>query len=261
MRLAHRAGQFLLVSLLALVTAVGAQKPKPPKPPPIMRGRVQDTLGAPLEGAQVEILGLGRSISTSATGGYRIEEIRPGRYWVVVRRIGYAPLRAALSFDPGANREIIFQLEPLPQVLPEVEVRAEDARWQRRYQEFSWRSKTSFGHFLTRDDIERQHPSYLSDVLRRYLPTASFQSFFTPSYDEPSGLMATIGYPRVGGPSEPGCAPAVSINGGRPFGGWAVNDFRPEEVEAVEVYRNAFQVPLQFADWGARCGLVVVWLR
>ena len=258
----------LLLLLVAAPTAAFGQKaPRPPKPPPVLRGAVQDTLGQPLEGAQVEILGSNRTITTPASGVYRVEEIKPGRYWVMVRRIGYAPLRTALSFEPGDDRQIIFQLEPLPQSLPDIEVRAEDARWAQRFQEFLWRSKSSLGHFLTRDDIQRSRPVELSDVVRRYLPFTSWEAFYDPyapeAWGSPRyGSFMTAGRGGAPGSAAGGCPPSVSVNGARPMGGWAVNDFRPEDVEAIEVYRKSYQLPMEFSGWSVGCGgLVVVWLR
>ena len=256
----------LWISGLILVMATGmafAQNPKTPKPNPVLRGAVQDTLGQALEGAQIEILGLGVSATTPGSGSYRIEDIKPGRYWVAVRRIGYAPLRAALTFNPGDDREIVFQLEPLAHVLPEVVVQGENKRWMRRYQDFVWRSRSSFGHFLTRDDIAKARATYLGDVVHRYLPFTTSDVFFNSASSYGFGISSRPGQVGAARGSRLGrnCPPAVSLNGARPMGGWAVNDFRPEEVEAVEVYRNGFQTPMEFLGWDLSCGLVVVWTQ
>ena len=254
--------RFALPAFALSIVVNLATAQKPPKPLPVMRGAVQDTAGRPLEGAQVEILGLARSLTTPVSGSYRFDAIQPGKYWVVARRIGYAPVRAALSFNLGDDREIAFQLEPLPYNLPEVKVRAEDKAWMRKYQDFAWRSKSSFyGHFLTRDDIERAHGTYLGDVVRRYLPFTNSQSYFTPYFADPfPGRMARFGASTRSRFMD-GCSPAVSVNGARPIGGWAVNDFRPGDVEAVEVYRGSHQVPLEFTGSESPCGLVIVWTR
>lgn len=254
----------LFLSALGLLLAAGtatAQTPKPAKPNPVMRGSVQDTLGQGLEGAQIQILGLNLAATTPGSGHYRFDNIKPGRYWVSVRRIGYAPLRAALTFDPGDDREIVFQLEPLAHVLPDVVVQGEDQRWMRRYQDFVWRSRSTFGHFLTRDDIEKSRAAYLGDIVRRYLPFTTSDAFFNSSLSNGFGRSASMGQfgASTGRRLGRNCPPAVSLNGSRPMGGWAVNDFRPEEVEALEVYRNGYQMPMEFVGWDLPCGLVVVW--
>jgi hypothetical protein len=261
----------LLISALGLVLATGvaqSQTPKPAKPNPIMRGAVQDTVGQALEGAQIEIMGLNLVATTAGSGNYRFDNIKPGRYWVAVRRIGYAPLRAALTLNPGDDREIVFQLEPLAHVLPEVVVKGEDKRWMRRYQDFVWRSRSSFGHFLTRDDIEKSHAAYLGEIVQRYLPFTTSDVFFTPAFssgflgngafvDNALGQFGSSSGSRLGR----NCSPAVSVNGARPMGGWAVNDFQPEDVEAMEVYRSVHQMPMEFVGWDLPCGLVVVWTQ
>jgi len=252
--------------MLAAITA-GAAAQNAPQPLPVLRGAIQDTLGHGLEGAQIEIVGLDRSVTTPGSGAYRFEEIKPGKYWVIARRIGYQPLKAALTLQRGDDREIDFQLNPLPYNLPEVKVRAENRKWERQYRDFVWRSRASLhGYFLTRDDIERSRPTLLSDVVRRYLPFVSSEAFFTPSFPDPwaSGWGRDgIGWltSRSSG-SNRNCAPAVSVNGSPNTGGWAVNDFRPDEVEAVEVYRSGAELPIEFANRGVgRCGLVVVWTQ
>ena len=201
----------------------------------------------------------------AATG---LDNIKPGKYWVAVRRIGYAPLRTALTFSPGDDREIVFELEPLAHRLADVVVQGENKRWMRRYQDFVWRSHSSFGHFLTRDDIEKSHAAYLGDIVQRYLPFTTSDVFFTPALNNGSlGTRTFVDHAlgRFGGSSSSrlgrNCSPAVSVNGARPMGGWAVNDFRPEDVEALEVYRSIREMPMEFAGWDLPCGLVVVWTQ
>lgn len=253
-----------VLGLLVLAGTLSAQTPKPSTPLPILRGAIQDADGKPLDGALIEIMGLKRRIFTTSSGAFRFDEVRPGKYWVVARRIGYAPMQTALTLKQGDDREIVFRLELLPHVLPEQLVKGDDAAWQRRYADFVGRSRGAFGYFLTRDDIERARPYYLSDVVRRYLPFTSTEAFSTPAFADFS--RSSIGFRRASTLStrsalSRGCAPLVSVNGGTPSGIWAVNDFRPSEVEAVEVYRGNRMMPAEYASWGTECGLVVVWTR
>jgi hypothetical protein len=253
-----------LLVLLVLGGPAAAQTPKPSGPLPVLRGAIQDTAGKPLDGALIEIIGLGRRMFTPSSGAFRFDEVKPGKYWVVARRIGYAPLQTALTFKLGDDREIVFQLDRLPHVLPEELVKGDDAAWQRRYGDFVGRSRGAFGNFLTRDDIEQARPQYLGDVVRRHMPYTSSDAFFTPAFADFDRTFT--GFRRSGQLStraavSRGCSPLVSVNGGTPSGIWAVNDFRPSEVEAVEIYRGNRMMPAEFAIWGTGCGLVVVWTR
>jgi hypothetical protein len=246
------------IGLVLLAGAAEAQSVKPAKALPVMRGSIQDTLGSPLEGAMIEIAGLNRRITTPASGSYRFDDIKPGKYWIIARRIGYAPIQTALTFNQGDDREINFQLQSAPHILPEVMVKAERI-WKRKYQDFVWRSKGAFGYFLTRDDLEKSRAHYLGDVVRRYLPWVRSENYFTPAIADRFGF-GTSAF-RRSSVAQRDCSPAVSVNGGMPSGTWAVNDFRAQEVEAVEVYRAERMMPVEFGGWGARCGLVVVWTQ
>lgn len=252
-----------LLGLLAWAGTAAAQGSKPSKPLPILRGAIQDTAGKPLDGALIEIVGLKRRLFTPSSGAFRFDEVKPGKYWVVARRIGYAPLQTALTLKSGDDREIVFQLDPLPHVLPEELVKGDDAAWQRRYGDFVTRSRGAFGNFLTRDDIEQARPHYLGDVVRRHMPFTPSDAFFNPAFADFDRTFA--GYRRLGqstrSAASRGCSPLVSVNGGTPSGVWAVNDFRPSDVEAVEIYRGNRMMPAQFDMWGTECGLVVVWTR
>jgi len=253
-----------LFGLLAWAGTATAQSTKPSKPLPILRGAIQDTAGRPLDGALIEIVGLKRRMFTPSSGAFRFDDVKPGKYWVVARRIGYAPLQTALTFKNGDDREIVFQLDPLPHVLPEELVKGDDAAWRRRYGDFVGRSHGAFGNFLTRDDIEQARPQYLGDVVRRHMPFTPSEAFFNPAFADFDRTFT--GYHRLGQRStrsalSRGCSPLVSVNGGTPSGVWAVNDFRPSDVEAVEVYRGNRMMPAEFATWGTECGLVVVWTR
>ena len=254
---------FVLPMLAVALTAGPGSAQSTSKTLPILRGAVQDTLGNPLEGAWIQILGLDRSSTTPASGAYRFEQIKPGKYWVIARRIGYEPLRAALTLNPGDDREVVFQLTPMPQHLPDVKVQAQNKTWERQYQDFLWRSRASYyGYFFTRDDIERSHATVLGDLIHRYFPRASSSDFNVPSQPSWLGLRGRGSLGRAAARSasyRSTCAPAVSLNGADPRG-WAVNDFRPEDVEAVEVYK-ANRVPTDFIYTNPTCGLVVIWTK
>ena len=170
-----------LAAALALI-GVGATwasaQDRSSKPPATtsLHGVVRDTTRSPIEGAEVIIHSANRTASTSAAGAFRLEALSPGRYWVTVRRIGYVPLRAALTLERNQDRQIVFELAEMIRELPEVEVWAE-TWWTRRFREFSRRQKSRLGRFVTRDDIDRMNPTYLADLVHRYSPFNRFNGF------------------------------------------------------------------------------------
>jgi TonB-dependent Receptor Plug Domain len=62
------------------------------------------------------------------------------------------------------------------------------------------------------------------------------------------------------------CLPTLYIDGIRvrsqDFGAVAIDDLvHPNEVEGVEIYRSAAQVPLQYGGTGSGCGVILIWTR
>jgi hypothetical protein len=256
----------LLAALLALIAPIH-QTISAQSKSATLTGVVADSTGRPLEGAQVELIGTTRKTQTGSDGRFQLDDLRPAKYWIFVRRIGYQPFQASLTLEPRELRKLELALTPHPVELPEVKVIAEDKRHQARMREFLWRSRSSFsGRFLTRDDIARSSVSRTGDLVIRYLP---FKSLWV--MDQPGG-WETLGFPSQETFSaarlssrrlyRPDCPPAVSVNGGSVTPGWAVNDFQPDEIEALEVYREGSSLPYELS-WGGRasCGLVVVWLK
>ena len=94
-----------------------------------------------------------------------------------------------------------------------------------------------------------------------YFPYASSSDFNLPAFSDPfNSWRGGFGWnsPRPA-MYHSSCLPAVSLNGSDPRG-WAVNDFRPEDVEAIEVYKTN-RVPNDFLYANPTCGLVVIWTK
>jgi hypothetical protein len=232
-----------------------------------LAGVVIDSAGRPLEGAVAELFGTTQKALTSATGSFLLEDLRPARYWLFVRRIGYYPYQVSLTLQSKEARQTKIVMTARPFELPEVKVNAESKRYQSRMREFQWRSRAAFsGRFLTRDDIARSGAIRLGDLVVRYLPFKNLWAMDRPGgwdnifdRDEEQFSVTRLSTRRR---YRPDCPPAVAVNGGSLTTGWAVNDFDPDEIEALEVYREGSDLPYEYS-WAGKsaCGLVVVWLK
>src|SRR6266550_6114530 len=82
-----------------------------------LSGRVTDQTGRPVPLATVEVSELGRSALTTSDGSFRLA-LPPGRYTVVIRRTGFAPLVRDVAVSGTVALEVTlasspFQLEPV----------------------------------------------------------------------------------------------------------------------------------------------------
>ena len=76
---------------------------------------MRDTAGAPLVGADV-LLGERRT-STGPSGAFRIDSLRPGRYAITIRMVGYDPIRSRVVIASTGPTELEFFMVATPQVL------------------------------------------------------------------------------------------------------------------------------------------------
>lgn len=229
-----------------------------------LSGSVKDPVGRPIAQAEVVVVGTDRVARTTDAGTFRLDSVPPGRRWVAVRRLGFEPARYALTLERAQDRSLAVELSPLPQSLPPMVVEARSG-FSGRYADFYRRQRSQWGYFITHDDLARERPARLGWMVQRYLPFTDPQSMDEPPFLGPYGFGAWPAASRGLGRASYNrlCPPAVSVNGAPPSAGWAVNDFYPGDVEAVEVYRGDYsRVPIEYSSYpGTGCGLVVVWLK
>lgn len=92
--------------------------PDPPGPRK-MTGVVRDTFAIPIDSVEISIVKLQRRAFTETDGTFLFTDIKPGKYEVRARKIGYAPQVAEFTVDSsGATGG--FKLLPLTQVLRPV---------------------------------------------------------------------------------------------------------------------------------------------
>ena len=113
-----------------------------------------------------------------------------------------------------------------------------------RYEDFERRLRTGRGQYVTRDVIEARGYNNLGDATRGLRGV-------TVECGGPRGCLIKMAR------TSPGCYPQYIVDG-RPD-----NAFGPyigiRDVEGIEVYTGAADVPGEFAGTGAGCGVVVIW--
>lgn len=109
----------LLIAVLLLLSilpdAASAQQPTVS-----VRGIVRDNAGAPVPAAEVVMVG--RTILTATDGRFVVDGIAPGLYPIIIRKVGYAPIRAQVIVNAGMIAELEYQLQDEVVRLPTVEV-------------------------------------------------------------------------------------------------------------------------------------------
>ena len=234
-----------------------------------LRGSMVDAATqAAIVGARVVIAATGRYVATDSAGRFELTEIPSGVIRFFVTADGYPRNSFVLAFARGEVMEQRFELEGIAgaaaaasAALPPADAAsaAERARAAQplapsvttapasrgvRYEDFERRVRTGRGQYVTREVIEARGYNNLGDATRGM-----------------RGVNVECGGPRgcliKMARTSPGCYPQYIVDG-RPD-----NAFGPyiavRDIEGLEVYTGASDVPGEFAGTDAGCGVVVIW--
>lgn len=222
-----------------------------------LRGAVLDAHSrSPIVGARVVVAATGRFVTTDSLGRFELRDIPTGVIRFIFAAEGYPRLPVVLAFAPGEVMIQDFELDSTQvadttagrgrvQELPRAEVTAPASRGV-RYEDFERRMRTGRGSYVTREQIEAGRFATLQDVAR----TIRGVSVECRGASTCNIRMARA--PR-------GCPPAYFVDGREDemFGPYvAIGD-----IEGLEFYAGASDVPGEFAGAGAGCGVVVIWTK
>jgi hypothetical protein len=224
-------------------SALGAQ---PPRSRSIIDGLVSDSNLVPLGEAVVSVLGSPLRVTTGDNGRFRIVAVPAGQYIVMVHRVGYAPMSAAIQIGTTDTLRFSFAMHRIATALDTVVVSAK--RLAARMAEFEERRKLGFGTFITAEDIRQRNPVALGEVLRGI----------------PSISVTGSGYNRqvVTSTRSSRCPMQVVIDGVLlPMPTDLASLVPPSEVAGIEVYAGPATSPVQYKAAGSACGVILIWTK
>lgn len=244
-------------TILAVVfaTAIPAGAQAPPRAG-VIDGVVTDSALVPLSDATVSFLGSNVRVVTGPNGRFRVRDLNPGAYFLIVRRIGFEASSLRLELSPGDTVRPALVLQRAATTLDTVAIRAQ--RLTPAMQEFEARRKLGFGQFMTQEEIDKRHVEGLQDLLATFngvkmLPgswpmSRRMDAIRTCPYEvyvDGVKLPAPSSAPRDGG--------IFSID----------NIAVPRELAGIEVYNGAAEIPLQYkaTSGGGFCGVILLWTR
>ncbi len=246
-------------ALLALVLVTGSLEAQH-----VLRGYVVDTTGADLAGVEIVLTGTGRSATTDSRGRYTVTGIPPGRFEVVFRRLGYAPLAMFRSFM-GDTGTVVVDVELVAEavVLPEVETRARGPaevpvklrEWARR-REYNVGGKFWDDSLLRTKEYQRL-PEVLQGVPAMRIIRANGGRYAASARGSGGTRPAD---PRI----PPACYLQVYLDGARLSGSYTppnLDDIPVNSIIAMELYRSQVELPIEFSSPGSGCGVLAIWTR
>ncbi len=243
---------------LALLSAVAEAQPsvaQAGKTRTALVGMIRDSSGRAIPGAEVWLRGSDLYTTTNDAGGFRIPVAPVGAVKITVRRLGFEQATVDLTLREGQTDSLVVALTSVAQNLPGVTVEDEVITRSKRLLAGFWdRRSRGFGHFYTRDEIEKRDAHDFVDIVR-----------MTPSLSVVNvNGRKTIRFSRTGG-MRGDCPPQYWVDGMRVENA-SPDEFPPQDVEAIELYAGSATIPPQFAPKiqtvrQQTCGAVVIWTR
>ena len=241
---------FRPLALLGVTVILGAL---PLSAQSVLAGRVrEDSTGRPLAGVEVVIVGSERRTLTDASGRYVLNMLPDGRRQVLFRSVGFRPVQEWVVLGRvdtvWANPMLVAQTVRLD---PLVVTAAPKAHRGIGVEAFEERRARGLGVFFDSTEIRRYEHYRVRDFLQR-VPGQVRRS-------SPDGLVACVMSIYIdgvwmGGGGAPGTAQSKAppdLN----------REIEMAQIQAIEVYRGAAEVPVEYGGTTGACGVVLVWTR
>ena len=251
--------RFLVTVILGAAIPLVAVAQTPPAPAPdtlrsSINGTVRDSLGFPVAGASVLIMPGGVILRTDSAGKFNARGVQVGALTIGVRKVGFDPLQSQVNLHVGTELAIDLVMQRLPQVLAEVEIRAERKCPRLRFEGILCRQELGYGYYMNRQEIlEKAKDISFTRLLLRDVP-----GFRQNLNGAANTVQSIVGWRCI----------SWILDGGFPYSFDPVP--KPTDVFAIEVYQPP-DIPLEYRQfyWGrvrvgrktqsAPCTLVVMW--
>lgn len=267
-RTAPHVAHFYVLSLLGLLAT-----PSAPLAAQSVSGTVREkTSGTGVVGAVVILFDTGKklkaAVQSSPEGTYSISAPAPGRYYLSVQKAGLTTIETP-PFLLAASTPVIKDIDATiaAPTLAAVTVTGKSVVKtsgpnKHKYDEFLLRRSLGIGTFLTREQIEAkpstQTPQLFQGISGLKVSQHGTQ-WFIHSQRCPAKLAAAgPGAENMDG-DDPEFFPILFIDGFRVKGLSTLQDINPSQIEGIEVYQGASQLPA--IAKGNACAAIFVWLR
>jgi hypothetical protein len=213
-------------------------------------GTAVDSAGIPLAGVEVAVDGTGLRAATNEKGEFHIKGIPLGTAVLRARRLGFRPSQARVELSEAGPATVSLRLAAVAAMLAPVVVRAEKMHYTGRLAGYYQRlERKSSGVFITREQIDRENPRMLKQLLRQ-----------VPGITEVRGRGNSSGI-RMRGRT---CWPLVWMDGiPMPAGEVDLDSFAPSSIHGIELYLGSTTAPTRYTYTrdASSCGTILLWSR
>lgn len=256
-----------LLGLAGSTVATTMWAQAPPRPPTHLVGLVIDEHRSPVEGVEVIINRREVRARTDSAGVFTLEVGRSDST-IGFRRIGYQPLLATVHPLPPPGDTVLVRLVTSPVTLSEVIISASPSKPLRyagttKYDDVFLRRRIGLGTLITREEIDQRVVLATHELLEgvsgvRIWNGPPKRIRFTRC-GEPGGIAIFLdGVRQITAAPSPDRGPRTFTVEDEPDIE-ILSRINPSDVEMIEVYRGASEIPAVF-HWNG-CAVIAIWTR
>jgi hypothetical protein len=218
-------------------------------------GIVSDTNLVPIHAAFVSILSTKVRVGTGPNGRFRITNLPPGQYLLIVKRVGFSPTSGVIEVPASDTLRLAYTLMPAAQTLATTVVSEKTLSMKMR--EFAARRRLGQGQFMGTEEIEKANTVFATELFRKFM-SVNVSPSLTSALTEYYALSQ-----RDGGNPQVGACPMTVYLDQVPLPTPFNLDLlpSPKEIAAIEVYAGSATIPPQFSGYNRGCGVILVWTR
>ena len=249
-----------------------------------LQGKVlSDSSRRPVANAEVAIARLELRAMSDSLGRYRLLHIPRGEHVVITRAVGFRPDTTTTAFDGDETLISDVILKPPLTALPTVAVREASRPITRgKMAAYEERKATGIGHFVDRELLARDENRRVSEIIASNVPGLSIYrggSSKAWAASSRTASSAKCAFCRVtkqemleamdiaaGAPLA--CYLDVYLDGAQVYNSSArgtplfnLNSINASEIQSIEVYTSASQIPAQYNKTSGGCGVMLIWTR
>ncbi len=185
------------------------------------------------------------TVRSDGNGRFVLGNLPPGTHVLEIAAPGYGIARFQVTLAGSQIYEHEFSLLFSGQSLPELTVEGSKAKKFGRYLDFERRRASKTGAFITRDEIES----------RGYMNVGAALEKVRGIHVQCDAIECKPYISRAGA----FCSPTWIVDGTE------VGSFHENtpirDIQGMEIYRGASEMPAEFGGSNSQCGVIVIWTK
>ena len=247
-------------------------------------GRVlRATDSSVIAGATVRVLGVKSQILTKSDGLFTLP-LSDGDQRVVASAVATRPETSNVAASRGSTHQHDFVLFEAAEVLPAVDVKATLQSKTLQLSGFYDRQPAGSGAFITPQNIQREQGRLIGEIVAKYARvwvhyggTHAWLSSNRTSSDGGCAfckkrIQDLLDGADIAAGARPACYMDVYLNGQAVYRGYGqdahtppplfdLNSLAATEIEGIEIYASASQIPARFNAPSGGCGVAIIWTK